>query len=108
TPPEPGDVACGCSTRKAGARRARGKCVASPRGDVFPAAAAGFTHKPMDQVGPDDFLALSRLRETQSRTALEILGGQADDLIVFGYPDSDLGNLYDSTDDKVFLSVQYQ
>jgi LmbE family N-acetylglucosaminyl deacetylase len=47
-------------------------------------------------------LALSRLRQTESRTALEILGGQADDLIVFGYPDSDLGNLYDSTDNKVF------
>ena len=90
------------------ARSARVKVAAMTSGDGFPAAAAGFTHKPMDQVGPDDFLALSRLRETQSRTALEILGGQADDLIVFGYPDSDLGNLYDSTDDKVFLSVQYQ
>jgi len=83
------------------ARGARVKVVALTSGDGFPAAAAAVTHKPLDQVGPDDFLALSRLRETESRTALEILGGKADDLILLGYPDGDLGKLYESTDDKV-------
>jgi LmbE family N-acetylglucosaminyl deacetylase len=102
--PHPDDEVIGCSgiIMQALARGTRVKVVAITSGDGFPAAAAGVTHKRVDQVGPDDFLALSRLRQTESRTALEILGGQADDLIVFGYPDSDLGNLYDSTDDKVF------
>ena len=70
-------------------------------GDGFDAAAAGVTHKPVDHLGSDDFFALSRLRQAESRSALEILGGKADDPIVLGYPDGDLGNLYDSTDNKV-------
>jgi LmbE family N-acetylglucosaminyl deacetylase len=70
-------------------------------GDGFPAAAAGATHKTLDQVGSNDFLALSRLRQNESRDALEILGGKADDLIILGYPDGELGNLYESKDDKV-------
>ena len=102
--PHPDDEVIGCAgiIMQALARGAQVKVVAITNGDGFPAAAAGVTHKPVDQVGPDDFLTLSRLRQTESRTALEILGGRAADLIVFGYPDSDLGNLYDSTDDKVF------
>jgi LmbE family N-acetylglucosaminyl deacetylase len=83
------------------ARGARVKVVDITSGDGFDAAAAGLTHKKVGEVGPDDFFALSRLRQTQSRNALEILGGKADDLIVLGYPDGDLGNLYDSTDEKV-------
>ena len=82
-------------------RGARVKVVAITSGDGFPAAAAGVTHKPVDQVGPDDFLALSRFRQMQSRTALGVLGGKLDDLILLGYPDGELGNLYNSTDDKV-------
>ena len=102
--PHPDDEVIGCAgiIMQALARGAQVKVVAITSGDGFPAAAAGVTHKPVDQVGPGDFLTLSRLRQTESRTALEILGGRAADLIVFGYPDSDLGNLYDSTDDKVF------
>ncbi len=102
--PHPDDEVIGCAgiIMQALARGARVKVVAITSGDGFPAAAAGVTHKRVDQVGPDDFFSLSRLRQTESRTALEILGGQADDLIVFGYPDSDLGSLYDSSDDKVF------
>src|SRR5215468_703072 len=102
--PHPDDEVIGCAgiIMQALARGTRVKVVAITSGDGFPAAAAGVTHKEVDQVGPDDFLALSRLRQTESRTALEILGGRADDLILFGYPDSDLGNLYDSPGDKVF------
>jgi LmbE family N-acetylglucosaminyl deacetylase len=68
---------------------------------VLTLKAAGLTHKKIDDLGPGDFFALSRLRQTQSRNALKVLGGEADDLILLGYPDGDLGNLYQSTDDKV-------
>ena len=101
--PHPDDEVIGCAgiMMQALARGARVKVVVITSGDGFDAAAAGVTHKRVDQVGPDDFLALSRLRQTESRTALEILGGKPEDLIVLGYPDSDLGNLYDGIDDKV-------
>ena len=101
--PHPDDEVIGCAgiIMQALARGARVKVVDITSGDGFDAAAAGLTHKKVDEVGPDDFFALSRLRQTQSRNALEILGGKADDLIVLGYPDGDLGNLYDSTDEKV-------
>jgi LmbE family N-acetylglucosaminyl deacetylase len=101
--PHPDDEVIGCAgiIMQALERGARVKVIDITSGDGFDAAAAGLTHKKVDEVGPDDFFALSRLRQTQSRHALEILGGKADDLIVLGYPDGDLGNLYDSTDDKV-------
>jgi LmbE family N-acetylglucosaminyl deacetylase len=101
--PHPDDEVIGCAgiMMQALARGARVTVVAITSGDGFDAAAAGVTHKRVDQVGPDDFLALSRFRQTESRNALEILGGTAEDLIVLGYPDGDLGNLYESADDKV-------
>src|SRR5579864_4460621 len=101
--PHPDDevISCAGIIMQALARGARVKVVDITSGDGFGAAAAGVTHKAVNQVGPDDFFALSRLRQTQSRNALEILGGKADDLTILGYPDGDLGNLYDSTDDKV-------
>ena len=101
--PHPDDEVIGCAgiIMQALARGARVKVVDITSGDGFAAAAAGLAHKKLDEVGPDDFFALSRLRQTESRHALEILGGKADDLIVLGYPDGDLGNLYDSTDQKV-------
>jgi LmbE family N-acetylglucosaminyl deacetylase len=101
--PHPDDEVIGCAgvMMQALARGARVKVVAITSGDGFPEAAAGVTHKPLDQLGPDDFLALSRLRQTQSRTALEILGGKADDLVFLGYPDSLLGGLYKGTDGKL-------
>jgi LmbE family N-acetylglucosaminyl deacetylase len=101
--PHPDDEVVGCAgiIMQALARGARVKGVAITSGDGFPAAAAGVAHKAVDQVGPADFFALSRFRQIQSRSALGILGGKADDLIVLGYPDGDLGSLYDSTDDQV-------
>lgn len=101
--PHPDDEVIGCAgiIMQALARGARVTVVDITSGDGFDAAAAGLTHKKVDQVGPDDFFALSRLRQTQSRNALEILGGKSGDLIVLGYPDGDLGNLYNSGDDKV-------
>lgn len=101
--PHPDDEVIGCAgiIMQALARGARVKVVAITSGDGFPAAAAGVAHKAVDQVGRDDFFALSRFRQIQSRNALRVLGGKADDLILLGYPDGDLGNLYDSNDDKV-------
>jgi LmbE family N-acetylglucosaminyl deacetylase len=101
--PHPDDEVIGCAgiIMQALARGARVKVVAITSGDGFSAAAAGLAHKAVDQVGRDDFFALSRFRQIQSRTALGILGGKADDLILLGYPDGDLGNLYESTGDKV-------
>jgi len=101
--PHPDDEVIGCAgiIMQALARGARVKVVDITSGDGFAAAAAGLSHKKVSEVGPDDFLALSRLRQAQSRNALEILGGKVDDLIVLGYPDGELGNLYDSTDEKV-------
>ena len=101
--PHPDDEVIGCAgiIQQALARGAKVKVVDITSGDGFDAAAAGVTHKAVNQVGPDDFLALSRLRQTQSRNALEILDGKADDLIILGYPDGDLGNLYESANDKI-------
>lgn len=101
--PHPDDEVIGCAgiIQQALKRGARVTVVAITSGDGFPAAAAGVTHKPVDQLGPDDFFALSRFRQNESRNALEILGGKANDLIFLGYPDGDLGNLYQSTDDKI-------
>jgi LmbE family N-acetylglucosaminyl deacetylase len=101
--PHPDDEVIGCAgiIQQALARGAQVKVVDITSGDGFDAAAAGVTHKPINQVGPDDFLALSRLRQTQSRDAIQILGGTPEDLIVLGYPDGDLGNLYQSKDDQV-------
>jgi LmbE family N-acetylglucosaminyl deacetylase len=100
--PHPDDEVIGCAgtIMQALERGARVKVVDITSGDGFDAAAAGLTHKAVNQVGPDDFFLLSRLRQTQSRNALEILGGKADDLLLLGYPDGDLGNLYNSTGDK--------
>src|SRR5579864_9760575 len=101
--PHPDDEVIGCAgiIMQALARGARVTVVDITSGDGFDAAAAGLTHKRIDELGPDDFFALSRLRQTQSLNALEILGGKAHDLILLGYPDGDLGNLYHSTDGKV-------
>lgn len=101
--PHPDDevIGCGGIIQQALARGAEVKVVDITSGDGFDAAAAGVAHKPVDQVGPEDFLALSRLRQSQSRDAIQILGGTADDLIVLGYPDGDLGNLYQSKNDQV-------
>jgi LmbE family N-acetylglucosaminyl deacetylase len=101
--PHPDDEVIGCAgiIQLALARGARVTVVAITSGDGFPAAAAGVTHKLVDQVSANDFFALSRLRQKESRKALEILGGKADDLIFLGYPDGELGNLYESTDDKI-------
>lgn len=100
--PHPDDEVIGCAgiIMQALERGAGVKVVDLTSGDGFDAAAAGLTHKNVNQVGADDFFALSRLRETQSRNALEILGGKPDDLILLGYPDGDLGNLYESGSEK--------
>src|SRR5437764_12262778 len=78
----PDDEVIGCAgiIQQALAHGARGKEVAITSGDGLPDAAAGVTHKAGDQVGPEGFFALSRLRQNEIRTALENLGRPPDDL----------------------------
>lgn len=99
--PDDEDIGCAGIIQQALARGAQVHVVDITSGDGFPASAAGISHKKVNQVGPDDFFALSRFRENESRTALEILGGKADELIILGYADGDLGKLYESKDDKI-------
>ena len=99
--PDDEDIGCAGIIQQALARGAQVHVVDITSGDGFPASAAGVTRKPVNQVGPDDFFALSRFRENESREALEILGGKADDLIILGYADGDLGKLFESKDDKI-------
>src|SRR5215472_11271292 len=75
--PHPDDEVIGCAgiIMQALARGARVKVVDITSGDGFDAAAAGLAHKKVDEIRPGDFFALSRLRQTQSLNALEILGG---------------------------------
>src|SRR5499427_9522899 len=58
--PHPDDEVIGCAgiIMQALARGARVKVVDITSGDGFDAAAAGVTHKAVNQVGPDDFLVL--------------------------------------------------
>src|SRR5689334_7160458 len=74
-------VGCAGIIMHALARGVPVKVVAIASGDGLPAAAGGVAHKRVGQLGRDDFLALSPFRQMQSRTALGILGGKADDLI---------------------------
>src|SRR5689334_15063764 len=58
--PHPDDEVIGCAgiMTQALASGTRVKVVALTSGDGFPAAAAGVAHKPLSQLGPDDFFAL--------------------------------------------------
>ncbi|MCL2648768.1 MAG: PIG-L family deacetylase, partial [Phycisphaerales bacterium] len=94
-------IGCAGIIMQALARGIGAKVVVMTSGDGYPAAAAGVSRKPLDQIGPEDFLTLSRLRQTQSRNTCEILGVKGDDLILLGYPNGDLNQLYDSADEKV-------
>ena len=101
--PHPDDEVIGCAgiIMQALARGARVKVILITSGDGFPEAASGVSHNPVSILIPDDFFALSQFRQAQSRAALRILGGKPEDLILLGYPDGDLGTLYNSTDNKV-------
>src|SRR5262249_8628547 len=67
--PHRDDEVIGCAgiIQQALGRGARVKVIAITSGDGSPAAAAGVSHKAVDRLGPDDFFALSRLRQTESR-----------------------------------------
>jgi len=103
--PHPDDEAIGCAgvIQRTLAAGGKVRVVSFTNGDGFPAAAAGLVHKPIDQLTADDFFAISRFRQMQMRNALKILGGQVDDLILLGYPDSGLADLYNQTTGKPLL-----
>jgi LmbE family N-acetylglucosaminyl deacetylase len=63
-------------------------------GDGFPASAALHARKPPDRLVPADFKALAGFRQGQSVEALRALGGNPEDLVFLGYPDSGLDQVY--------------
>jgi LmbE family N-acetylglucosaminyl deacetylase len=74
--PHPDDEVIGCAGIMMQAL-ARGARVVITSGDGFDAAAAASPHAPVDHLGPDDFFALSRSRQAESRSALKIPSGKA-------------------------------
>ncbi len=94
--PHPDDETLGCGgiIQQAIAQGTAPTIVLFTNGDGFPAAASGVTHKPVSKLAPEDFLALSRFRQTQAQTAVTLLGAKAKDLVLLGYPDSALEKMY--------------
>lgn len=90
--PHPDDEALGCGgmIRRAIAGGARVRVVFLTNGDGFPGFASLVRGKPVERLGPEDFLELARFRQEQSRQAMLALGGHPDDLVFLGYPDSAL------------------
>jgi LmbE family N-acetylglucosaminyl deacetylase len=90
--PHPDDEVLGCAgiLRQNLAAGRRVKIVLFTNGDGFPGFASLLARKPADLLRPEDFLELARYRQNQSLEALRILGGQPEDLVFLGYPDSGL------------------
>jgi LmbE family N-acetylglucosaminyl deacetylase len=93
--PHPDDEVLGCAgvLRRSLAAGGRVKVVLFTNGDGFPGFASLLAHKPADRLGPEDFLELARYRQNQSLEAFRILGGNAEDVVFLGYPDSGLNEI---------------
>ena len=87
--------------RRALAEGRRVGVVVVTAGDGFPAAAAALARKDVDQLRPEDFVALAARRERHSREAMAKLG--VDDLRFLGYPDGGLLPMYRATDATPYL-----
>jgi len=98
--PHPDDETLGCAgiTRQALAAGKRVKIVVFTNGDGFPAFAAKIAKKETQSLGTEDFAELAKYRQIQTLNAFATLGGNADDVIFLGYPDSALQNVYDAKD----------
>src|SRR5436190_3667010 len=90
--PHPDDEALGCAgiVRQALTAGRRVKVAIFTNGDGFPGFAALLAKKPEDRLGPGDYLELARYRQNQSQAAFRALGGDPEDLVFLGYPDSGL------------------
>lgn len=96
--PHSDDEAIGCATlmRRAVADKKRPGVVILTAGDGFPKAAAAAAKKPIDQLTPEDFVALAAMRQRHSIKAMIRVGLQDGDLLFLGYPDAGLEPMYDA------------
>ncbi len=94
--PHPDDEAlcCGGIIQQALARGEPVHVVLVTNGDGFTHAAAGLTKKPADQLGVADYLAISRFRQDQTVTATRLLGVKRDAVLMLGYPNPGLAEMY--------------
>lgn len=99
--PHPDDESIGCggilAEAWAGGRRAL--VVIVTNGDGNTESAAALAGRPPERLGPDDYLAVARLRQTQSMAAVEALGGRPEDVVFLGYPDTALARMYEARSD---------
>ena len=94
--PHPDDAELGCSIVMLQARE-RGEpvhVVILTNGDSDVPAAAAIVNKPEKALGPDDFLAISRSRQEQSQKGIAVLGLPPASLILLGYPNDGLVDMY--------------
>jgi LmbE family N-acetylglucosaminyl deacetylase len=102
--PHPDDEALCCSGVMIQALQ-QGKpvqVVLITNGDGFTHAAAGLTKKPYDKVDIADYLAISRFRQNQTLAATKLLGVKRDAVIMLGYPNPGLAEMYAATGDAPF------
>jgi LmbE family N-acetylglucosaminyl deacetylase len=94
--PHPDDetFCCAAIIQQALAERKRVHVVIFTNGDGFPKAASDLTRKHLDLLTPQDYLELSRVRQTEALSAAIALGLQAMDLTFLGYPDAGLDKVY--------------
>lgn len=102
--PHSDDEAIGCATviARAVAEKKRPGVVILTAGDGFPKAAAAVAKKPIDQLRPEDFIAVAALRQRHSLEAMRRLGVREQDLFFLGYPDGGLAAMYDATADAPY------
>jgi LmbE family N-acetylglucosaminyl deacetylase len=94
--PHPDDETLGCAGVIMKARRAgrRVRVVVCTNGDGFVQAAAKLSGKEAAALGPEDFLAVARVRQQGAIDATRVLGLAPEDLVFLGYPDGGLGKMH--------------
>ena len=102
--PHPDDEALCCSgiIQQALAQGKAVNVVLITNGDGFTNAAAGLTKKPAARLEVADYLAISRFRQNQTLAATAILGLQRDAVIMLGYPNPGLADIYAAAADAPF------
>lgn len=97
--PHSDDEAIGCTATllRALARKERVAIVVVTAGDGFPKAVAACVKKPIEQLAPEDFLALAALRQRHTLEAMTKLGVHAAEILFLGYPDGGLKPMYEAT-----------
>lgn len=102
--PHPDDETIGCAgvTLQAVARGARVGIVVLTQGDGHARLTAIVAKKPVEQLGPDDFVRAGILRQGHTLRAAASLGVAENDIVFLGYPDGGLAKMYRESGDKPF------